>query len=309
MPTIATLTLNPALDLSTSTSNIVPSEKLRCASPRYDPGGGGINVARAIHALGGQAVAVFPAGGPTGQLLADLLQEEGVSSRRVPIVGTTRESVTVDETGTGRQFRFVMPGPSLSQADLAACEGRLRDLDPRPEYIVASGSLPPDLSPDCYGDIARLAGSLGARMILDTSGAALQVIRRYPVFLVKPNRRELEALVGEALASEGDVERAAIKIVEQKYAEIVVVSLGAEGALCATKDGLDRYSSIAVGVQSSVGAGDSMIAGIVLSLSRGKSLRESVRYGIAAGTAALLRPGTELCRLEDVESLLARMPS
>jgi 6-phosphofructokinase 2 len=302
------LTLNPALDLSTSTATIVPSEKLRCATPRYDPGGGGINVARAVHALGGRAVAVFPAGGPTGHFLADLLRDEGVSTCQVPIVGTTRESVTVDERETGRQFRFVMPGPSLSMTDLAACEAELRRLEPRPEYIVASGSLPPGLAADSYGEIAKLAGSLQAKIILDTSGAALQVIRDYPVFLVKPNRRELEALVGEALPGQRDVERAAARIIEQEFAEIVVVSLGADGAVCATKDGLERYPSIDVDVQSSVGAGDSMIAGIVLSLSRGRSLRESVRYGIAAGTAALLRPGTELCRLEDVEGVLARMP-
>jgi 6-phosphofructokinase 2 len=282
---------------------------LRCATPRYDPGGGGINVARAIHALGGRATAIFPVGGPNGRMLCDLLEAEAVSIRVVPIAGRTRESFTVDEAGSGRQYRFVMPGPSLSQNEFAACLEILTGFQPRPDYIIASGSLPPEMPADSYREIAATAARLQARMILDTSGAALQIIRQCRMFLIKPNRQELAALTGRAVTHMHEVEAAAAQLVSEGCAEIVVASLGAEGAIAVTAEGGQHFPAIKVTPRSTVGAGDSMIAGIVHALSLGRPLGDSIRFGMAAGAAALLRPGTELCRLEDVERLLAEHPA
>lgn len=304
MQTIVTLTLNPALDLSTSTATILPSEKMRCAAPRHDPGGGGINVARAVHALGGQAVTVFPAGGPTGKLLQDLLVAEGVASEVVSIAGLTRENLAVDEVSTGRQFRFVMPGPRLSEAERQACLDLLEQFRPKPDYVVVSGSLPPDCPTDFYGEIVRWATRSGIRLALDTSGPALAVVKQAGVFLLKPNRLELEHLVGRKLGGVEAIAEAAAELVSKGHAQIVVASLGAEGAVLASSAGTERFAAPRIDVRSTVGAGDSMVAGIVFGLSQGRSLAEAARLGIAAGAAALMRPGTELCRREDVAALL-----
>jgi 6-phosphofructokinase 2 len=303
MPPIITLTLNPALDLTTSIDHLVPSEKMRCAAPRHDPGGGGINVARAIHALGGEALAVFPAGGPTGALVERLLTVEGVPSHVVPIAGLTRENLAVDECGTGRQFRFVMPGPALSAEERQACLTALTKRRPKPAFIVASGSLPPDCPETFYGTVIDWAATQGIRLVLDTSGPALAIVREKPVFLLKPSRGELEHLVGHPLSSRVEIATAARELIACGCAEILVVSLGGEGALLATAAGLAEFAAPRITSRSTVGAGDSMVAGMMLAIARGRPLDEAVRLGIAAGAAASLNPGTALCRRADVERL------
>jgi 6-phosphofructokinase 2 len=304
---IVTFTPNPALDITTATERVASTHKLRCAEPRYDPGGGGINVARAIHLLGGEALAVFAAGGPTGKTLNDLLTEEGVSTHVVAIAGRTRESLAVDETATGHQYRFVMPGPLLSDAELGTCLDVLRTLDTKPDYLVASGSLPVGAPVDFYGRVAQVAKELGARMVLDTSGDALRAgIAGGGIYLLKLSRRELEALTGKNLPRAENQADAAASLIENGQAEIVVVSLGENGALLVTRDPVRSYPAISVPVRSTIGAGDAMVAGIVLALARGWSLDESMHFGLATASAALLRLGNELCRREDAERLYAQ---
>ena len=142
MQPIVTLTMNPALDIATATDRVVPTHKLRCAAPRYDPGGGGINVARAVHALGGDAVAIFPAGGAAGEMIRHLLDEEDVAYDAVAIAGFTRESLAVEERATGNQFRFILPGPEISEEIQEHCLDQLARRASEADYIVASGSLP-----------------------------------------------------------------------------------------------------------------------------------------------------------------------
>jgi 6-phosphofructokinase 2 len=306
MQPIVTLTMNPALDIATATDQVVPAHKLRCAAPRYDPGGGGINVARAVHALGGEAVAIFPAGGAAGEMIRHLLEQEGVTHHPIAIAGFTRESLAVDERQTGKQYRFILPGPEISQRDQERCLDELALLAPKADFIVASGSLPLGVSDDFYARVAELAKKLGKRLILDTSGPALKRAGG-GMYMLKPSLRELEDLSGREIRSEGDQERAARQIVKQGRSEIVVLSLGAEGALVATADGCERFAAIPVEASSTVGAGDSMLAGIVLGLSRGLPLHEAVRFGMAAGAAALFGAGTQLCRRADVERLYQSM--
>jgi 6-phosphofructokinase 2 len=306
MQPIVTLTMNPALDIATATDQVVPAHKLRCAAPRYDPGGGGINVARAVHALGGEAVAIFPAGGAAGEMIRHLLEQEGVTHHPIAIAGFTRESLAVDERQTGKQYRFILPGPEISQRDQERCLDELALLAPEADFIVASGSLPLGVSDDFYARVAELAKKLGKRLILDTSGPALKRAGG-GMYMLKPSLRELEDLSGREIRSEGDQERAARQIVKQSRSEIVVLSLGAEGALVATADGCERFAAIPVEASSTVGAGDSMLAGIVLGLSRGLPLHEAVRFGMAAGAAALFGAGTQLCRRADVERLYQSM--
>ena len=307
MQPIVTLSMNPALDIATSTDRVVPTHKLRCAAPRYDPGGGGINVARAVHALGGKAVAIFPAGGAAGEMIRHLLDEEDVAYDAVAIAGFTRESLNVEERETGQQYRFILPGPEISERDQERCLDQLSVLAAEASYIVASGSLPLGVSGDFYARVTELAKTLGKRLILDTSGSALKKAGG-GIYLLKPSLRELEDLSGREIRSEGDQERAARQIVERGRSEVVVLSLGAEGALLATADGCERFAAIPVETaRSTVGAGDSMLAGIVLGLSRGLPLHEAVRFGMAAGAAALFGVGTELCRRADVERLYQLM--
>ena len=214
MQPIVTLTMNPALDIATATDRVVPAHKLRCAAPRYDPGGGGINVARGVHALGGGAIAIFPAGGAAGEMIRHLLEQEGVAHHPIAIAGFTRESLAVDERETGRQYRFILPGPEISERDQERCLDELSLLAPKADFIVASGSLPIGVSDDFYTRVAELAKKLGKRLILDTSGSALKKAGG-GIYLLKPSLRELEDLSGREIRSEGDQERAARQIVEE----------------------------------------------------------------------------------------------
>ena len=302
MGTIVTLTMNPALDIATSTDRVVPTHKLRCAPPRYDPGGGGINVARAVHALGGDAVAIFPVGGPAGEMIHHLLDQEGVRHHPIVIGGFTRESLAVEDRQTGEQFRFILPGPVVGEADQERCLDQLSVVAAEADFIVASGSLPLGVPEDFYARVAGLAQKLGKRLVLDTSGAALKRAG-HGIYLLKPSLRELQELVGRRIGSPLEQERAAREIIEQGHSEIVVLSLGEEGALLVSVGECERFAAVPVQARSTVGAGDSMLAGIILSLTQGQPLREAVRFGLAAGAAALLGSGTELCRRSDVERL------
>ncbi len=288
--------------IATSTERVEPAHKLRCAEPRYDPGGGGINVARAVHALGGDAAAIFPIGGPAGEMIRHLLAEEGVAHHPIAIAGFTRESLAVEERQTGNQFRFILPGPEISDNDQERCLDQLALLAPDADYLVASGSLPLGVPDDFYARVTALAKSLGKRMVLDTSGAALKNAGS-GIYLLKPSLRELQDLVGREIHTEHDQVRAASDVIAQGRSEIVVLSLGQEGALLATAEGSERFAALQVEAKSTVGAGDSMLAGIVLGLSRALPVPEAVRLGMAAGAAALLGSGTQLCRQADVERL------
>ena len=302
-PQIVTLTMNPALDITTSVDIVRPTEKLRCAATRYDAGGGGINVAHIAHTLGGSALAVFPAGGATGGLVVKLLSDDSVPFVQVPIATSTRESFTVNESSTGRQYRFVLPGPQLTLREQAHCLGELRIAAKSAEFVVASGSLPPGVQTDFYQRVADICRHLGARLIVDTSGGGLQHISS-GVFLLKASLRELRECVGRPLATEADQFAAAHELVNSGRAEVVLVSLGSDGALLATQHASQRFSAIPMAGGSGVGAGDAMVAAITVGLCRGWPLVKSVRLGIAAGAAMLTTPGTAACDRADVESCL-----
>lgn len=299
-PTIVTLTMNPALDITAGVDQVRATEKLRCHGARYDPGGGGINVARIAHVLGAKVAAVFPAGGPTGQVVADLLAAENVPCHRVDIAGRTRESFTVDEAVTGQQYRFVLPGPRLTFAERAQCVDELRRAAASARFVVVSGSLPPGVPTDFYQRIAGVCRDLGARLILDASGPALQHVTS-GVYLLKPSIRELRECVGGELATEAEQVAAAREMITAGHAQVIVVSVGDRGALLVTSDQAQRIPAIKVRSGSGVGAGDAMVAAITVGLTRGWTLATSVRFGVAAGAAMMMTPGTAVCRRGDVE--------
>lgn len=305
MTRIVTLTLNPSLDKSTAVDTVASEIKLRCDAPKVDPGGGGVNVSRAVHKLGGTSVAVFSVGGCNGEALVRLLAAEGLQTRGVPVSSETRESFVVFERSTTLQYRFGMPGAPLQPAEWAALIDAA--FEQQPDYLVASGSVPPGVPDDIYAQIAQHARASGVRLIVDTSGAALAALSGAQVYLLKPNLNELEILTGETFTGEDQMLAAARRLIAQKMAEVLVLSLGAAGAVLVTAEGHVEMKPPVVPIQSKVGAGDSMVGGIVWALAQGWPLREAVRYGIAAGSAAVMTPGTELCRRQDVEAIYPRV--
>ncbi|RYY44673.1 MAG: 1-phosphofructokinase family hexose kinase [Sphingomonadales bacterium] len=300
---IATLTLNPALDVTTCTEKVRDTHKLRCTAPRFDPGGGGINVARVIHTLGGEVTAIFPCGGPAGTMLETLLGEAGVPIAPVPVKAATRESFTVDEGGTGKQFRFVLPGAELTDDELGSLLDALKAHDF--SHIVVSGSLPPGCDPAMIVRLGTLARDTGAKLVVDTSGPALAACEGAGVYLLKPSLREVKDLLGAPIEDEESELAAARTLRERGFGEVIVLSLAERGALLVAEGTELRMPAIEVDAKSAVGAGDSMVAAITLALSRGQSLDDALRYGIAAGAATLMTPATELARLPDVERLYA----
>ena len=309
MNKIVTFTMNPAIDKSSSVEHVIAERKLYCKAPRFEPGGGGVNVSRAIKKLGGKSVLLYPAGGYTGNRLKDLLEEEGITHRPVPIEGTTRESLVVLEESTGQQYRFGMPGPVLSNEEWERCLQELSAINPKPNYLVASGSLPPGVPSDFYARVGYIGKENGAKVIIDTSGDALRRALEEGVYLIKPNYREFRDLVGQDMKEESQIEAEALKLVKSGRCEILIISLGAAGALMVSEGVTEHIPPPTVPIVSKVGAGDSMVAGTVLSLARGETERDSVLFGVAAGAAAVMTPGTELCRREDTERLYAKMLS
>ncbi|RYU79313.1 1-phosphofructokinase family hexose kinase [Hymenobacter persicinus] len=305
MNNIVTLTLSPTVDKSTTADQIVPDQKLRCAVPRFEPGGGGINVSRALKRLGADSLAVFPVGGPTGTLLRELLTNEQIRQQAVATEARTRENFIVVDASTGRQYRFGMPGTPLSAPEQQQVLDVLQALPTLPDYLVISGSLPPGVEPEFVVRIVRAAKARGVKVVLDTSGPALQQVLQEGVYLIKPNVGELSKMAGVDELDDEAVAAAARRLVQEGKAEIVVVSLGPQGACMVTKDVVDHVPAPAVKRRSTVGAGDSMVAGLVYGLATGRSVREAVRLGVACGSAATMNPGTELFKKADVDRLYA----
>jgi 6-phosphofructokinase 2 len=300
---IVTITMNPAVDKSTSINKLVPEKKMRCTELITEAGGGGINISKAIKELGGESLAIFPSGGMNGKLLENYLAQRNINYKCIPAEHETRENIVVRETDTNSQFRFVMPGASLSEKEAQACIDMLLHLNPRPTCIVTSGSLPPGLPDNFFAQLARVARQLNARFIIDTSGKPLQLAAKEGVYLLKPNMSELCSLVNREHLEVNEVDDAAMQVIREGSCEVMVVSMGPTGALLVTPDGCEHIPSPTVKKQSTVGAGDSMVAGIVWMMEQGKSLSEMVRFGVACGTAATMNPGTQLFKKEDVYRL------
>jgi 6-phosphofructokinase 2 len=304
MPRIVTVTLNPTVDLSSDTEVVRPVRKVRTRNERFDPGGGGINVARVVAKLGGEVEAVYLAGGEIGSMLDRLLADQGIARHRIAIAGQTRVGYIVHEQSTGLEYRFVPEGPHVTAADCEACCAALASR--RADYLVCSGSLPGGAPADTYARIADLAAKMGAKFVLDSSGEGLRAtLETDSVHLVKPSLGELEQYVGRKLTPDQAAQEAS-RIVDREMAEIVAVTLGTDGAILAGRGETMRLPAIPVRVTSAVGAGDSFLAAMVWALSEGWTTSDAFRLGVAAGAAAAMTPGTELCRIEDVYALYER---
>jgi 6-phosphofructokinase 2 len=300
---ILTITLNPCIDKSSRVEKLKPESKLRCAEVVNEPGGGGINVSKALKKLESSSVALFPAGGHNGNMLCSLLKEEGILFHAVDTKVETRENWIVLETSANNQYRFTFPGKEVLEETIKTLVDQIRAFGP--SFVVASGSLPPGLPDYFYGLIVKNAAAVGARCIVDTSGAALQALKGKGAFLIKPNIGELCKMLNVDWLDKNDVPNAAHQAIMDGFAEIIVVSMGPDGAWLISKDHRYFVAAPPVEKKSTVGAGDSMVAGITYSLEKNMTLRDAIRFGVACGSAATMNDGTQLFKKADAEYLFA----
>ena len=298
-PRLITLTLNPALDLAADADEVMPTHKIRMHHEHADAGGGGVNVARVLHELGADTLAIIAAGGASGRVLEEMLDEVGVARRSVLIAGRTRVSLNVQDNKTGLEYRFVPEGPTLSEAEFAACLAAIEQ--ERGDWLIASGSLPHGVPDDGYAQVARVTAGKGQRFVLDTSGAALAAaLDQGGIDLVKPSLGELEHLVGRQLREPAEQDWHALELVRRHAAKMVAVTLGSQGALLASRDGVIRMPAMDVPMHSSVGAGDAFLAATVLALARGDTPLDALAWGTAAGATAIACAGTARLHCDDV---------
>lgn len=298
---ILTITLNPCIDKSSKVDVIKPDSKLRCTEVVNEPGGGGINVSKALQKLETASVALFPAGGHNGNMLCSLLKEQGILFHAVDTKVETRENWIVFETSVCKQFRFTFPGRNVTEETIRTLIDHIRSFSP--SFVVASGSLPPGLPDYFYGLIVKNATSVGAKCIIDTSGPALQALKGKHAYMIKPNIGELCKMLNVEWLDKEEIPAAAQQAIRDGCAEIIVVSMGSTGAWLVTHNEEHFYTAPEVEKKSTVGAGDSMVAGIIYMLEQHKPLNQALAFGVACGTAATMNEGTQLFNKDDVHQL------
>lgn len=304
MKSIATLTMNPTIDVSYEVDRIEPTIKLRATNERYSPGGGGINVARIFVRLGGNARCLYLSGGATGPALDGLLDLHQLVRTRVPIAGPTRLATAVFEKETGMEYRFTPEGPIVAESEWRDCLSTLAEAEC--DILVASGSLPPGAPSDFYARVSQVMRKRGIVTVLDSSGDGLvDALAEGKFLLLKPNLAELQQIAGRELADIDEIGREASALVSCGKAELVAVTMGDRGALLASEAGVTCLPATEVSAKSAVGAGDSFLAAMVHRLARGDEPLEAFRFGMAAGAAAVLTPGTDLAYPADVERLFS----
>ncbi len=303
MTEILTITVNPALDISTEAPVVVPDQKLRCSAPQVHPGGGGVNVSRAIANLGGESQTLVAYGGPTGEMLVELLLEEGLHPQSLGVHHPTRQSMSVMDQATGLQYRFMTPGPPWTDADCAAARMAIRKAVNPGALVVPSGSLPPGMSEDFFLDLNAEIKADGGRMILDTSGPALLHATESPagLYVLRMDMAEAGELAGRRMASTEEIATFARTLRDKDTAEIVMIAAGAQGTViaCDTWCGLTRPPVVVP--LSKIGAGDSFIGAFALAISRGDDPVTAAAWGTAAAASAVTTEGTELCAKEETE--------
>ncbi len=303
---IATITLNASLDEHITVHGLTVEETNRFSKLRRYAGGKGIDVSRAIHEMGGVSIAYGFIGGANGRTIEILLDEEGVLFSFTPIKQETRTNFIITDTKTGQQTRIGAPGPHISRAELERFIKKMIKIRPSPKLVVASGSVPPGVPSNIYYQVIETARSFGVRAILDSTGQWLEEGAKAKPYLIKPNVREAEVLLGRELPDEEAIVEAALEL-KNKGIEIVVISRGKDGIIAVSDEAVFKAVPPSVKVKSKIGAGDCTVAGLALKLAYGEPLIEACRLAVAMGTAAVLTPGTELCHRADVERLLPQI--
>lgn len=301
---VLTITMNPALDVNSEAAEVITDQKVRCEKARYDPGGGGINVARVLTRLGIEVDAEYLVGGVTGNFLRMLLQEEEMYDHPIEISGITRENTSVIDKKTGEQYRFVFPGPEISEEEWTKVLDRVENEIDDYEYVVASGSLPPGVPVDFYSRLAKIVLDKGKKYILDASGDYLSEGIRNGATFIKPNQEEFEVLRRKTGAKDKDD---LINKLLSTGVENIIHTMGKDGTYLYNRSGSKEFSLPEIEVNSSIGAGDSFVGGLVAGLAEGRGVEGAICYGIAAASSTLKTPGTDLCKLEDVQAISSQL--
>ena len=305
---IATVTLNPSLDEWVILPALRVGTLNRATGFARYPGGKGINVSRVVAELGERTVAFAPIGGEDGVTFRKLMTRLAIPHHFLHIPGTTRNNYKILTTAPRTLTELNTTGPRVSSRDVSRLLHRLLTYRLRPHCVTFCGSLPPGAPETLYAHWIRRLRAGRVLTVLDTSGEALRAGLRARPWLVKPNRQEAEALLGIRLTN-GRRIRDAMEMMRRHGPDVVIVSLGKDGAFLAAKHqtGMWWAKPPAVTVQSSVGAGDSLVGGFLVGWFRTRILSEALRLGVAAGTAATMTPGTELCHRNDVRRLVSRV--
>ncbi len=305
---ILTITMNPSIDKSTSVDCLLAEKKLKCSEPKSEPGGGGINVSRVIKRLGNDTIAAYLSGGYNGKLLKQLLIKENIKTKAITCFNNTRENLNVFDQKNKLQYRFLMPSATIFENEWKKLISEIERVS-NIEYLVCSGSIPIGIPDDILRTIYSIAKMKKIKLIVDSSGNPLKEIIKDSVYLLKPNINELSSLIGKETLSTNDATSLAKSFVSKGICEIMVISLGEEGALLIEKESVHKISPPSIIKLSTVGAGDSMVAGIVSKLADKKEILEAVKYGVACGTAAAMNQGTELCYKADADQLFLNISS
>jgi len=304
MKHVLTVTMNPTVDVTTTADTVKRGQKVRCGEPRFDPGGGGINVARMVSALGSDALAFFPCGGSPGEMLLELCAREKLKTETIPIEGRTRESLKVFENASKGTYRFILPGPCLSDGERELALERIERLAGNADFVVLSGSLPPGCEPDFYRKAAERVADLGARVALDTSGEALSAAIGPALDIVKPNHDEAAELAGGDIVDDTERREGLLERLLDEGVGVVFLTLGAKGVVVASRDGERlQFRPPAVSRGSPVGAGDSFLGAAIYALGKGASLEKATQLAVAAAAATIETEGTSLSRREDILAL------
>jgi 1-phosphofructokinase family hexose kinase len=306
MSRIYTLTLNPAVDRELTVPDIEFDTVLRASAWRIDFGGKGFNVSRMLKSLGSPSTALGFAGGKSGELLKDGLEALGIGTDFVWVAGETRTNVSIVTDAHDRYVKVNEPGPTISADEQEALIEKVRELSETGDWWVLAGSLPPGIESDFYAKLTEIIQSAGAKVILDTSGEALEKGAKAKPYLAKPNDIELEKLTGLPVNDQAQITVAAQKL-QQMGVSNVIVSLGKKGALLVNPDEVSLVESPVIEERNPIGAGDSMVGGLTWGLSQALPLAEALRWGIACGAAAASLSGTGVGSRELVEELLTTM--
>ncbi|KEO50803.1 1-phosphofructokinase family hexose kinase [Thioclava pacifica] len=309
MPDILTITLKPAVDFATSTDHVEAGPKLYCSEPRVDPGGGGVNVARAISRLGGDVRAFVVVGGAMGDRLLALLAAEGVPVEACRVAGETGYSLAVTDGASGEQFRFTLPGGRVSESEAAMILERISEVVPKNGFVVLSGGAAKGLPEDFAQKVQAVVSQNNARLIVDTSKAPLLHLissPTAPLDVLRLDRSEMEKALGCSMRSVADNLAFCEGLVERGVARIVISGHGAQGSAMVANGEKFFCHAPQVPVRSKIGAGDALVGAFTFSLAQGKAPEEALRWGVAAAAATVGTEGTALLDRSGAEALFAQ---
>jgi 1-phosphofructokinase len=300
---IATITLNPALDRSIYVDKLLPNDTNRILKVETDIGGKGINASRVLREIGSETMCLGFIGGKTGRFIEHELRQDGIGTDFVRVTTETRTNIGIQESSGAPPTTLNEPGPTITDADLSELYGKVRVAASKSSMVVLGGSLPPGAPADIYHTLVGLVQAEGAQAILDADGEPMRLGMEAAPFMIKPNRAEVERLIGVEIKSLDDAVRA-VNILKESGVKLVVISMGADGAVAGSDEGIWHAVPPKVEVVSTIGSGDSMVAGIAHIISGGGSLAEALQWGSAAGAATAMTDGTEICRIAGIDPLL-----